>query len=149
MHPDASAAYPDPAMGIEVKLDPDPKSVRAARAFVETNLRALGFPESVDDRVLIVSELSTNALNAAVDTPFLVVVRVDAERHPVIEVHDSSPEAPKPRPPDFVSEGGRGLPVVDALCAAWTCVPSGSGKAVIATLRGRQEVGPTAKSPVG
>lgn len=70
MHSDASAAYPDPAMGIEVKLDPDPKSVRAARAFVATNLRALGFPASVDNGVLIVSEMAANALKAAADTPF-------------------------------------------------------------------------------
>jgi anti-sigma regulatory factor (Ser/Thr protein kinase) len=123
-------------MGIEVKLDPDPASVRVARTFVAANLRAFGFSDSVDNGVLIVSELATNALAAAADTPFLVVVRVDAERQPVIEVHDCSPEAPELLAPDFVSEGGRGLHVVEALCETWTCVPSGSGKAVIATLPG-------------
>jgi two-component sensor histidine kinase len=124
-------------MSAEVKLDPDPASVRAARVFVETNLGGFGFPESADNGVLIVSELATNALRYAPDSPFLVVVRVDSEHNPVIEVHDSSPEAPELLPADFVSEGGRGLHVVDALCGAWTCVPSGSGKAIVVRLAPR------------
>jgi hypothetical protein len=45
----------------EIKLDPDPASVRTARDFVRSNLCDLGFPESVDDAVLIASELVTNA----------------------------------------------------------------------------------------
>lgn len=139
MCPVASAADPDPTMGIEVKLDPDPASVRAARVFVESNLHSFGFPESVYAGVLIVSELATNALTHASEAPFLVVVRIDAKQNPVIEVHDSSPKVPELLAPDFVSEGGRGLHVVDALCAAWTCVPSGSGKAVIATLHRHQD----------
>ena len=135
MHSGASATYPGPSMGIEVKLDPDPASVRAARVFVEVNLRELGFPESVDSGVLVVSELTTNAVRYAPDAPFLVVVRVDTDQNPIIEVHDSSPEVPELLAPDFVAEGGRGMHVVEALCEAWRCVPSSSGKAVIATLR--------------
>jgi histidine kinase-like protein len=134
MCPEASAVYRHLAMRVEVKLDPDPASVREARVFVETNLRGFGFPESVDIGVLIMSELATNALRYAADAPFLVVVGVDSEHNPVIEVHDSSLNEPELLPADCVSEGERGLHVVDALCEVWTCVPSGSGKAIAVTL---------------
>jgi anti-sigma regulatory factor (Ser/Thr protein kinase) len=134
MCPDGSATGPRPARSVEIKLDPDPASVRQARVFVETSLREFGFPDSLDNGVLIASELATNACNHASDTPFLVVVGIDTEHRPIIEVHDSSPKPPELLPPDFVAEGGRGLHVVDALCESWRYVPSGSGKAVIVTL---------------
>lgn len=117
----------------EIKLDPEPASVRKARDFVRANLCALGFPGSVANGVLIASELVTNAVREAPDTPCLVAVRVGAG-HPVIEVHDGCPEPPKMQSPDFVAEGGRGLHIVDALCEEWDCVPSGGGKAVIVVL---------------
>lgn len=118
----------------EIKLDPDPASVRTARRFVRSNLCDLGFPESADDGALIVSELFTNALRYAPQMPCLVVVRVDFD-HPVIEVHDYSAELPEKRVPDLISVRGRGLHVVEALCADWDCVKSSSGKAVIVKLR--------------
>ena len=104
-----------------------------AREFVRMHLCDLGFPGSVDDGVLVVSELATNAGQAAPTTPYLVAVRVGAG-HPVIEVHDGSPDPPKKCEPDFVAEHGRGLHVVDELCQEWDCVQSGDGKTVIAIL---------------
>jgi hypothetical protein len=71
----------------------------------------------------------------APQTPFLVVVRV-AAGNPAIEVHDGSPGRPVLRDPDFVSQRGRGLHIVDALSEAWECVPSGYGKAIVVTLPG-------------
>jgi anti-sigma regulatory factor (Ser/Thr protein kinase) len=120
--------------GREIKLDPEPASVRMARDFVRRSLRDLGFPGRVDDGVLIVSELVTNSLREAPQAPCVVVVRIGAGR-PVIEVHDGSFESPKRRDPDFLGEHGRGLHVVEALCEGWDCVPSNGGKAVIAVLR--------------
>jgi anti-sigma regulatory factor (Ser/Thr protein kinase) len=117
----------------EIKLDPDPTSVRAARHFVRSNLYDLGFPESVDDGELIVSELVTNSLRHAPQMPCLLAVRIGAG-HPVIEVHDFSPDLPEKREPDLDSVHGRGLLVVEALCKDWDCVRSSSGKAVIVTL---------------
>jgi anti-sigma regulatory factor (Ser/Thr protein kinase) len=98
-----------------------------------TNLRDLGFPESIDDGVLIVSELVTNAVRNAPQTPCSVTVRVAVGRA-VIEVYDYSAELPQMREPDVVSEHGRGLHVVGELCEGWDCVQSGGGKAVIAIL---------------
>ena len=89
----------------------------------------------MEDGILIASELVTHAQKAASDTPCLLAVRVDAGRHPVIEVHDSSPEPAELKDADFLSEEGRGLRIVDALCDAWLCVTSGHGKAIIATMR--------------
>jgi anti-sigma regulatory factor (Ser/Thr protein kinase) len=119
----------------ELMVDPEPSSVRTARDFVAKQLTELGFPHSVDDGVLIASELITNAQQAAPETPCLLAVRIDAGYHPVIEVHDSSPEMPELLDPDFLSEEGRGLHIVDALCANWDCVKSDYGKAIVATLR--------------
>lgn len=124
---------PRVSSGREIKLDPDPASVRTARQFVRSNLCHLGFPESADDGELIVSELVSNALRYAPHMPCLVVVRTDAD-HPVIEVHDHSSELPEKREPDLVSTHGRGLHVVEALCQEWDCVRSNSGKAVIVKL---------------
>jgi anti-sigma regulatory factor (Ser/Thr protein kinase) len=126
----------------EIKLDPDPLSVRTAREFVRRNLHELGFPGSVDDAVLITSELVTNAVREAPDTPCLLAIGIDGGR-PVLEVHDGSPEGVELRPADFGSEHGRGLHVVDALCAEWDCVHTGGGKAVIvklATGKGRERM---------
>jgi hypothetical protein len=73
-------------------------------------------------------------LREAPDTPCLVAIGIDGGC-PVLEVHDCSPEGVELRPADFVSEHGRGLHVVDALCAEWDCVQSGGGsKAVIVRL---------------
>ena len=114
----------------ELKLDPDPASVRMARDFVRRSLGDLGFPESAEDGGLIVSELATNVILWAPQQPFLVVIRVDGD-HPVIEVHDGS---------SVLAEHGRGLHLVDALCAQWECVKSGSGKAVIVKLPSRRRL---------
>ena len=123
----------------ELKLDPDPASVRKARDFVRRGLGDLGFPESAEDGVLIVSELATNVILWAPQQPFLVVIRVDGD-HPIIEVHDGSSVLPERREPDFVAEHGRGLHLVDALCARWECGKSGSGKAVIVKLPSRRRL---------
>lgn len=117
----------------EVKLDPEPESARKAREFVAKHLAELGFARNVEDAVLIVSELVTNAVRYAPETPCLLAIRIDGS-HPVIEVHDSSAELPKLQGPDFISQRGRGLHVVDALSRNWECVQSGNGKAVIVTL---------------
>lgn len=121
--------------GREIRLEPEPASVRKARDFVAKQLTELGFPSSVDDGVLIASELVTNAQRAAPTMPCLLVVRLDAGYHPVIEVHDTSHDYPELQDPDFASEGGRGLHIVDALCETWDCISSGHGKVIIATLR--------------
>ena len=71
------------ANGREIKLDPEPASVRKARDFVRRRLCELGFPGCVDEGVLLVSELVTKALRAAPQTPCVVVVGIGAG-HPVI-----------------------------------------------------------------
>ena len=123
-----------PGNGREIKLEPEPASVRKARVFVAEQLAELGFHRSVDDGALIASELVTNALRAAPAT-LLLVVRVGSGSHAIIEVHDSSPELPELQEPDLASERGRGLHIVDALSAARDTLPVAGGKVVRVVLK--------------
>jgi anti-sigma regulatory factor (Ser/Thr protein kinase) len=121
-------------MDREIKLCPRPESAREARDFVREQLTELGFPTCVDDATLIVAELASNALAAAPETPYWVALNIDAGGRPVIEVQDCSPELPVVRSVDAMSEHGRGLPIVEALSAAFGCVPVPGGKIVWALL---------------
>jgi anti-sigma regulatory factor (Ser/Thr protein kinase) len=124
-----------PAFNREIKLDSVPASVREARAFVRDNLRALGFPaERIYDVVLIVSELATNAIEAAPETPFMVTIRSDGA-DTVLELHDCSASLPRMHPRNTSCERGRGLPIVDALCDEWSCTLYNGGKAITVKLR--------------
>jgi anti-sigma regulatory factor (Ser/Thr protein kinase) len=101
-------------MDREIKLCPQPESVRKARRFVRENLTELGYPTLIDDGTLIVSELVTNSLTAALSTPLWVAMR-RTDPYVVIEVWDCSPEKPVVRSPEDMDEGGRGLNIVSKL----------------------------------
>ena len=133
----AAADESEPVFNREIKLAPDGAAVCQARDFVRAGLLALGLAdERIEDGVLIASELVTNAIEAAPDSPFLVIVRDDDDA-PVIEVHDCSAGLPRVRQNDLFSERGRGLPIVTALCREWKCVPCEGGKAIVAKLHRR------------
>ena len=51
-----------------------------------------------------------------------------------VVVTDPSPVPPVIRPAALASEGGRGLRIVEALCAHWSWNPEDDGKAVYAIL---------------
>ena len=83
---------------------------------------ALGPVPVLDEAVLLVSELTTNAVihTASGDGgAFDVAVR----RYPSavrIEVHDAgSRRVPVPRPEDFMAEEGRGLDLVNLVADRW------------------------------
>jgi anti-sigma regulatory factor (Ser/Thr protein kinase) len=124
--------------GPGMALAPEPQSARKAREFVRERLRGLGFPlDVVSDGATVATELVTNAVIHAPGAPCVVVVGVSPRGcRPVIEVHDCSPQPPVPREPDFVAEHGRGLHIVETLCAGgWEYFPTATGKAVVAWLR--------------
>lgn len=101
----------------ELRLQPVPASVRAARQFV-TELLADYPPEAVDQVALMVSELVTNSIVHS-GTEFTVVLTVTG---PTIrlDVSDEGPGRPRmgavPEPTD---PHGRGLRIVDQLATAW------------------------------
>jgi serine/threonine-protein kinase RsbW len=91
-----------------------------------------------DPAVLLVSELVTNVVQHAGPAVSATVLRLACgDGWLRIEVHDSSPHAPRPRTPDWLDESGFGLMLVDALAATWGVQQTRQGKAVWAELDAR------------
>ncbi|WP_405711017.1 ATP-binding protein [Streptomyces xanthophaeus] len=86
-----------------------------------------GRPEAVEDVLLLVSEVVTNACLHA-GGPRELVLRHSPERLR-IEVSDDSPELPRRRPPgDRALPGGHGLIVLERLARSWGSVPTADGR---------------------
>jgi anti-sigma regulatory factor (Ser/Thr protein kinase) len=111
------------------QLSGDPASVRAARRFVAGTLRAWGLDTLAAVVVLLTSELVSNAVVHAADSPVGLVMVLDD--HDVrVEVHDASPAQPRLRHGNGDREQGRGLILVAALAATWGVEATGGGKSV-------------------
>ncbi|MCX4744633.1 ATP-binding protein [Kitasatospora sp. NBC_01287] len=108
--------------------------VRAGRQWAREHLDALGWasaaPDTVDDVLLTVSELITNAHVHAHSSAQLVLLR--DRRHLHVYVHDSSSALPRPKPPDAGRPDGRGLAIIDALADSWRTRPQADGKTIAA-----------------
>lgn len=124
-------------------LPPQADSVKTARDVTRSTLRHWGMSELGDDAALVVSELVTNAVRYSLCPPVrvdatpitLMLMRISA--HVVLAVADPSDEAPTPKEPDFISENGRGLYIVETYsrCWGWDHLARG-GKAVWAVFSG-------------
>ena len=91
----------------------------------------------LDDVVLIVSELVTNAIrHGAAPGDFLRLI-LDADDHRTrIEVHDPSRTRPHVHAATSQDDYGRGLAIVDALCpGSWGVTDTEGGKAVWAEVK--------------
>jgi anti-sigma regulatory factor (Ser/Thr protein kinase) len=90
--------------------------------------------ESIDDVVLVASELVGNAvLHTEADTTNDLDVTWDVETGPetvVVRVADPSNAAPRPRNTDESDTGGRGLAIVAAIATDWGVRCSSVGKQV-------------------
>ena len=106
--------------------------VSAARHFVADRLSEWRVPAAVDSAVLVVSELSTNAVIHA-QTSFSVHVSWNGEVV-LVQVTDGSPAPPAINRTESGTPGGRGLVVVDAVAEQWGSIPLPHGKTVWATL---------------
>ncbi|MBZ4324132.1 SpoIIE family protein phosphatase [Streptomyces sp. SCA2-4] len=103
-------------------FEPVGRSVAAARAFVRDTLQGWGFPDIIDDAVVLTSELVTNAVVHAGTSADVLCVRTDAGVR--IEVSDRYPERELPLQTTrqfggVDREGGRGLMLCTALAACW------------------------------
>jgi anti-sigma regulatory factor (Ser/Thr protein kinase) len=99
----------------------------ARRVLADWDLRALGEPAE-----LVVSELVTNAIQAA-GAHRQVRLRLASDRARVlIEVQDGSPQPPVPADATAEDECGHGLRLVEAMSAAWDWYPhrASGGKVV-------------------
>ncbi|OEJ40288.1 ATPase [Streptomyces agglomeratus] len=107
----------------------DRRSVPATREFARWALRDWNIGERVDDVLLCVSELATNALVHGVPPGRGYRLRLwlcgDVLR---VEVHDSGSGLPRVREPD--GESGRGLLLVAALADKWGVGEREPGKIV-------------------
>ncbi|MFF3327355.1 ATP-binding protein [Streptomyces sp. NPDC002889] len=86
---------------------------------------------AVDDVVLVVSELVTNAAKHTVGW-WRLKVQVQRERL-VVDVEDASGTPPVSRTPDFGAVGGRGWHIVQHLAGSVEVLQSSGGKTVRAS----------------
>jgi anti-sigma regulatory factor (Ser/Thr protein kinase) len=118
----------------EWALPASPQSVRRARDVVAGRLREVGLLTLIDDARLVVSELTSNAVQHA-RTPFTLVVASDEEGLLLSVSDEAGPWRPAHRADPVLAEQGRGLRLVELLSAAWgVAVQAGSGKTVWARL---------------
>jgi serine/threonine-protein kinase RsbW len=106
-----------------------------ARYYVRAALKQHGLDGYAADAATVTSELVTNAIiHADAMVIGLELARLHAPAALAIVVTDPSPQPPVKRDPADVAEHGRGLNIVDALCARWGWRPHAPGKAVYAIL---------------
>lgn len=112
-----------------VELAYDVESARVGRNFTRSTLLEWGVATSVDDALLVVSELISNAVMHAESGCELrlalspVVLR--------IEVADDGGGTPDPLPPSRTRPFGRGLNLIDSVASAWGVDPVDSGGKVV------------------
>jgi len=108
-------------------LHATPSAVRQARVFTAINLRRWGAIGFIEDALLIVSELVTNAVNASTDRDEVSVWVATDGVSVHIEVRDRAPGIPLVFDPALDHETGRGMFVVATLSKEWGCSPAASG----------------------
>jgi len=144
--PGATATRPAvPAWPLQsfLHLAPAPASVPTARRHTRQALTTWHLRPLVDAAELVVSELVTNAIRAAIALPEPQPVRLwlATDRSRVaIGVWDGDPNPPLLARAAGTDERGRGLCLVEALSAAWDWFPQDGGKVVHARL----DAGPAA-----
>jgi anti-sigma regulatory factor (Ser/Thr protein kinase) len=113
-----------------LELEPDPESVKEARAWVRWVLDRLRRDDIVDAAELGVSELVTNAILHG--TPPITVRVRGTRQHPRVEVRDASKRPPEVNvgmgeEDQLLSTFGRGLAIVALYSQAWGAelVPEG------------------------
>jgi anti-sigma regulatory factor (Ser/Thr protein kinase) len=123
--------------GWTIPLPADADAPRIAREFVTANGTDLP-PEIVDDALVLVSELVTNAVqHGRPDITIQVVVDPPGIGVAVDDEGEHVPEVAGRRPADTATSG-RGLLIVDSIASEWGVEPHGQepGKTVWFELRG-------------
>jgi anti-sigma regulatory factor (Ser/Thr protein kinase) len=121
-----------------------PTAVKLSRTLVAVTLKYWGLGRMAEEAELVISELATNAVKATgiVDAEpswseraNLAVIRVRIvyleTGHIVLEVWDGDPTPPKPTDAEPEADSGRGLAIVEALCARWDYFPAIDGGKVV------------------
>ena len=126
-----------------VDYDPAPEHVREVRYWLQRLLHRWELPALIPDASLLITELVTNAIVHA-QTPVHITAAV-AEGVLEVGVADHDPHAPRVRrssdsgsPPTdgrvrdrgLLSEGGRGLPLIDEMADDWGVAILHEGKQI-------------------
>lgn len=107
----------------------DPKQLARVRRIVAAHMRYWGWARAVDEAVLCVTELLTNVRKHADSNDCVLLLELSASGMRIV-VSDDSPELPVLSEPDWDSENGRGMFLLDSTAHAWGAVPTSSGKDV-------------------
>jgi anti-sigma regulatory factor (Ser/Thr protein kinase) len=101
------------------QLDPTLQAPREARDRTAGALRGWELPNAVEDAMIVVSELVTNAVEAMANEITVLVERcVDPDKVRV-QVWDDAHGEPRRGHPDWAAERGRGLHIIDTLSDRW------------------------------
>jgi anti-sigma regulatory factor (Ser/Thr protein kinase) len=111
----------------EQTLAPDRRAPKAARESVRAACAPLA-PHLLDDALLLVSEIVTNAVKYG-GAPVRLEVDCD-DSGILVAVEDTNPVMPKPRRRDPRRHSGRGLLLLERLAAEWGVRRTEAGKQV-------------------
>jgi serine/threonine-protein kinase RsbW len=114
---------------VRQRFEADSEAPRLARQWVRRLVGATLAPVALDDVLVMVSELATNAVRHGGGGFDVVVTPTRGELR--IEVLDASPAIPQAQWVPAGATSGRGLAIVDALSESWGVTAlEGGGKAV-------------------
>ncbi|MFG1700983.1 ATP-binding protein [Nonomuraea sp. NPDC049309] len=113
---------------MEYLLPSVPSGVSRARELIRTDLTDWGLTHVVDDCLLIVSELVTNAVRHGGSAYALRLEKREGQVYG--EVFDPGEGVPRPRPADMDAISGRGLQIVGAIADDWGVTTTDNGKVV-------------------
>jgi anti-sigma regulatory factor (Ser/Thr protein kinase) len=133
LHSEVVVNAPSPADAEQIRSFPRVRHApRDARAFVADALRSFGCAELIDDAMLVVSELATNAMVHGRSEFTVSVTQID--RAVTIAVGDAGARSPERRRARVSSTSGRGLQLVAGVSSSWGVTPHTVGKVVWANL---------------
>lgn len=121
------------AEGVSFRLPARGEAVAEARRLVRAQLRACGCDEdTLETAVLLVSELTTNAVRHTASPAFVCRVALhDGRVRLEVEDFGGTPDLPRRREPGPGDVDGRGLLLVDALCEEWYVTAGPHGGRVV------------------
>jgi hypothetical protein len=116
-------------------LVPGPAAPAEARTLITEVCQAWGIPQVLDAALIVASELVTNAVVHASGALHVTVLLRQSQLHLI--VRDQSTDPPRRLKSTLrtsagvsLETGGRGLPLLDAVCRSWGHLASDTGKAV-------------------
>ncbi|MFI8257753.1 ATP-binding protein [Streptomyces filamentosus] len=134
LHPEALPREPrryEPRHRFAFELPARTQSVGRARRLVEERLILWGCAAGTrDTAALVISELATNAVLHTASSRIVCELRENATTLRISVRDEGGPAGPRIRDCG-AEERGRGLLIVDALCAAWGAERTGHGTAQI------------------